>query len=479
MKVLMFGWEFPPHITGGLGTACFGLTKGLSKIDNLDITFVVPKAYGDEDMSVANILNASEVSVLQKKSYTEVKETEEIISSSKSIKQSVSKEKVIENNVFRSINYVEIASLLLPYVSIETYEKIINEKKIDKSLIKINEKGELTYIENGIEKNIKLDNIENIEFETKGKFNFSGKYGSNLIQEVNNYALVAAAIAQNQDFDIIHAHDWLTYYAGIAAKKVSGKPLVIHIHATEFDRSGENVNQLVYDIERAGLLYADKVIAVSNLTRNIVVNKYGINPDKVVTVHNAVEPTNTETLPVKRRKKEKIVTFLGRVTFQKGPEYFVEAAYKVLQKTDNVRFVMAGSGDLLRRMIRRVGKLKIADKFHFTDFLKQDDVNKLFNMSDVYVMPSVSEPFGISPLEAMRSNVPVIISKQSGVAEILHHAIKVDFWDIDAIADSIYGLVKYDGLSKMFSRFGKNEVDNLKWENAAILVKKVYDSAVY
>jgi len=296
------------------------------------------------------------------------------------------------------------------------------------------------------------------------------------MQEVSRYAMVAATLAASQQFDVIHAHDWLTYPAGTAAKKISGKPLVVHMHATEFDRSGENINPNVFDIEKKGMEAADKVITVSNLTRQIVIDRYGIEPNKVVTVYNAVEPIEYDDILKNEQKfvKEKIVTFLGRVTFQKGPDYFVEAAYKVLQKDSNVRFVMAGQGDMLYRMIKRVAQLKIATKFHFTGFLKGDDVDKMFAMSDVYVMPSVSEPFGISPLEAIRSNVPVIISKQSGVAEVLRHALKVDFWDIDAIADAIYGLLHYNALSRMFVRFGKEEVDNMKWENAAYKIKEVY-----
>jgi glycosyltransferase involved in cell wall biosynthesis len=247
------------------------------------------------------------------------------------------------------------------------------------------------------------------------------------------------------------------------------------MHATEFDRSGEHINQVVYDIERRGMEAADRVIAVSNLTRAIVIEKYGIDPNKVVTVHNAVEPNDKlKFYGLERGVKEKIVTFLGRITFQKGPEYFIEAAYKVLQRDDNVRFVMAGSGDMLQAMIKRVAELKIATKFHFTGFLKGEEVDQMFALSDVYVMPSVSEPFGISPLEAMRSNVPVVISKQSGVSEVLNHALKVDFWDIDALADSIYGLLHYDGISGMFKTLGKVEVDNLKWDNASANVKDVY-----
>jgi len=451
----MFGWEFPPHITGGLGTACFGLTKALSSFDNMDISFVVPKAYGDEDASVADILSAEQV---------EVDETL-ILEKEKKFKQSITSVSSDSYNklsgkedIFEKIKYIEISSAIKPQLT-------------------VTKEGKVVYYVNGQEIEVKLPS-DYLKKEQKTFFQFSGKYGQSLISEVANYAVVAAELAKNENFDLIHAHDWLTYPAGVAAKQVSGKKLVIHVHATEYDRSGENVNTVVFDIEKYGMEHADKIIAVSELTRQTIINRYGQAPEKVVVVHNAVVPKEEEDVAYKKNVKEKVVTFLGRVTYQKGPEYFIEAAHKVLQKTDNVRFVMAGSGDMLRRMIRRAAELRITDKFHFTDFLKGKDVDHMFGISDVYVMPSVSEPFGISPLEAMRSNVPVIISKQSGVAEILHHAIKVDFWDIDAIADSIYGLVKYDGLSKMFGKMGKAEVDALKWENAGVKVKNVYDEVL-
>lgn len=426
MKVLMFGWEFPPHITGGLGTACFGLTKGLLN-QGTEIIFVVPKAYGDEDKSRLDLVNASDITVDLKKQLVQ--------------------------EYLHQLSYLEVGAHILPYIDPEEYEK---EQTSSNLTSKITE--------------------ESI-YQTK--FAFSGKYGKNLLEEVAKYAVVAAEIGGQHDYDLIHAHDWLTYAAGIAAKKASGKPLVIHVHATEFDRSGEHVNQTVYDIERTGMEAADTIITVSNLTKNIVINRYGINPDKIVTVHNAVEPTNyKKDNSTEKKVKEKIVTFLGRVTFQKGPEYFVEVANKVLKKDPNVRFVMAGSGDMLNKIIRRVAQLGISNKFHFTGFLKGDDVDKMFSMSDVYVMPSVSEPFGISPLEAMRSNVPVVISKQSGVSEILQHALKVDFWDIDATADAIYGLLHYNALSKVFSKYGKDEVDNIKWDNSAQNVINVYKNTL-
>ncbi len=426
MKVLMFGWEFPPHISGGLGTASFGLTKALLKT-GIEIIFVVPKAYGDESPGAVRLLNASEVAVN------------------------------ITDELFKShwdqISFLEVNSTLLPYSTEEEYFNIL--ERVNKGT-----------------------SIEKVSIDSQ-KYTFSGGYGKNLMEEVRRYALVGAAIASEQEFDLIHAHDWLTYMAGAEAKRVSGKPLVVHMHATEFDRSGDHINQAVFDIERNGMQAADRVIAVSNMTRNIVINRHGIDASKVVTVHNGVEPPDASRfIDAEKHVKEKIVTFLGRITYQKGPEYFVEAAYKVLQRDSNVRFVMAGSGDLLTKMIKRVAELGISTKFHFTGFLEGDDVDKMFGMSDVYVMPSVSEPFGISPLEAMRSNVPVIISKQSGVAEVLKHAIKIDFWDIDAMADAIYGLINYPSLPQMFKHYGKDEVDNIKWDEAGVKVKEVYDQVL-
>ena len=427
MRVLMFGWEFPPHISGGLGTASFGLTKGMSKIPGLQIRFVVPKAHGDEDKSMMEIVGANDIEV--------------------------SRKLINYEGFLKEIEYVEINSSLIPYTDPEEYMNKVQEA---------HEEGK-TFIQTSF----------------RGKIKFTGKYGKDLYQEIANYAIVASNLGESGDFDVIHAHDWLTYPAGIAAKKVSGKPLVIHVHATDFDRSGGNVNPAVFEIEKNGMNVADKIIAVSNLTRNTIIEKYGIDPEKVVTVHNAVEPVNlTEDNIPKRSIEDKVVTFLGRVTLQKGPEYFVEAAYKVLQKMSNVRFVMAGSGELLNKMIARAASLGIADRFHFTGFLKGDDVYKMFSLSDVYVMPSVSEPFGISPLEAMQSNVPTIISYQSGVSEVLTHALKVDFWDIDALADSIYGLLNYSSLSEMFKVEGKEEVENMKWENSGIKVHEVYKSVI-
>ncbi len=425
MKVLMFGWEFPPHITGGLGTACFGLTRGLLE-QGLDIIFVVPKLHGDES-SGAKLVSASDIEIDLRNS--------------------------IYQKYWNHLTYMEVGSKLIPYVGTSEYYEL--ERKFREGRLDVSDDC------------------------SKRKFEFSGKYLSNLLDEVNHYAMVAATIATQHEFDLIHAHDWLAYDAGIAAKRASGKPLVIHVHATEYDRSGENVNTVVYEIEKRGMQAADRIITVSNLTRQIVIERYGIDASKVFTVYNAVEPISADKQKAEvacRNFDEKIVTFLGRITYQKGPDYFIEAANLVLKKDKNVRFVMAGSGDMMNRMVRRVAQLKIANRFHFTGFLKGKEVDRMFQMSDVYVMPSISEPFGISPLEAMRSNVPVVISKQSGVAEILNHALKVDFWDVDAMADAIHGLLHYNALSAMFQEHGAEEVENLKWENAALQTEKVYSS---
>lgn len=428
MRVLMFGWEFPPHIAGGLGTACYGIVKGLA-YNGVQTLFVMPSASGDEDQSAAKIINASDVPV-------------------ESFDSTV-------DEFLDKVKFVRIGSNMIPYVDPEEFHEMVESERRLQS--------------------------ENLTKCIGTKFRFSGRYGSNLMEEVAHYAMVGGTIAMEHkdEFDIIHAHDWLTYLAGIAAKELTGKPLVVHVHATSFDRGTEDqIDSRVYDIEKRGMMAADKVIAVSDLTRNIVINKYGIDPEKVVTVHNAVDFSGRENVKVERGVRDKVVTFLGRITFQKGPEYFIEAAAKVLKRTKGVRFVMAGSGDMMNRCIRHVAKLGISDRFHFTGFLRGAEVQKMFAMSDVYIMPSVSEPFGISPLEAMRSNVPAIISKQSGAAEVLKYAFKVDFWDVDAMADDIYALLKYPALADFAAREGYEEVNRLKWNIATAKLKNIYESVV-
>lgn len=419
MRALMFGWEFPPHILGGLGTASYGLTKGMAKCGDMDITFVIPKPWGDEDRSFANIIGANNTPV-----------------------------------VWKDVDWNTVALQIGKTCDPQTYYNLRDHIYAD----------------------FNYRHTNNL-----GCMEFSGRYPDNLLEEINNYSIVAGVIARTVPCDVIHSHDWLTYPAGIHTKSVTGKPLVIHVHATDFDRSRGNVNPDVYRIEKDGMDNADHIITVSNLTRNTVIEKYGINPDKVTTVHNAVEPMSQEIMSIdmQRNPKEKVVTFLGRITMQKGPEYFVEAAAQVLRKKNNVRFVMAGSGDMMNKMIRLVAERDIADHFQFTGFLKGLQVYEMLKSSDVYVMPSVSEPFGISPLEAMQVGVPSIISKQSGCAEILNNVVKVDYWDVDAMADAIYSIITYPGMYNQMKDEGKREVDEIKWEYAGRKVIDIYNRVMH
>ena len=416
MKALMFGWEFPPHILGGLGTASYGLTRGMAQQKDLEITFVIPKPYGDEDQSFLKIIGACNVPVVWKE------------------------------NSWDHVNN-RIGHIMHP----DEYFWYRDHIRYDFRRIGTNELGCIE---------------------------FSGRYPDNLIQEIGNYEAVAGVLAHSLTFDVIHSHDWLTYPAGIFAKQITGKPLVIHVHATDFDRSRGQVNPTVYAIEKRGMDIADHIICVSNLTRNTVIEKYHQDPRKVSTVHNAVDPIPNVEEFVKTPRKEKLVTFLGRITMQKGPEYFVETAARVLQRTKNVRFVMAGSGDMMNAMIDLAAARGITDRFHFPGFLKGKQVTQMLADSDVYMMPSVSEPFGISPLEAMQVGTPSIISKQSGCAEILEHAIKTDYWDIDAMADAIYSIVEYPAIYETLSREGRNEVNQITWDKAGLKVRDIYNAVV-
>ncbi len=417
MKALMFGWEFPPHILGGLGTASYGLTKGMWECGDMDITFVIPKPFGDEERHFANIIGASQTPIAWR---------------------DVSRE-YVENR---------IGKVMDP----DLYFRLRDHIYADFNYMRTNDLGCIE---------------------------FSGRYPDNLLEEINNYSIVAGVIARTIPCDVIHSHDWLTYPAGIHAKQVTGKPLVIHVHATDYDRSRGNVNPTVFAIERDGMNQADHIITVSNLTRQTVIEKYGIDPAKVTTVHNAVTPLSEEYLNVQVEKpKDKIVTFLGRITMQKGPEYFVETAAKVLKNNHNVRFVMAGSGDMMDKMINLAAERGIADRFHFPGFQKGKQVYEMLKASDVYVMPSVSEPFGISPLEAMQMGVPSIISKQSGCAEILNNVIKTDYWDVDAMADAIYSIVTYPAMHRQLSEDGLAEVNQITWDKAGRKVINIYNKVL-
>jgi glycogen synthase len=439
MRVLMLGWEFPPHISGGLGTACYGMTKGLDEI-GVQVCFVLPTAVPVAGPSHVQIRSRSDLP------------------------------RLVQNRVERVFQHVElhkVGAVLQPYGTQKTYQEamaVLHKQQLQEML---QDPGSpLGVLASGTTK------------ASSGAIAGTGaNYGGNLMDQVHQYARMAVEIARGEDFQVIHAHDWMTFPAGLAAAAVTGRPLIVHIHSTEFDRSGDNVNQQVYDIERTGMHGADRVICVSYFTRNIVIARYSVPPEKVDVVHNAVELPEEEEWEIKPiRREEKIVLFLGRVTMQKGPEYFLKAARKVVDVYPDVRFIMAGSGDMIAQCIRLAADLKLGRYVTFTGFLRGADVDKVFRMADLYVMPSVSEPFGIAPLEALSRNVPVIISKQSGVGEVLSHVLKVDFWDIAEMANKILAVLRHPPLQKTLRQHGQIELQKLSWRDSAAKIRDVYDT---
>jgi glycogen(starch) synthase len=423
IRVLMLGWEFPPFISGGLGTACYGLTKALDEL-GVRVTFVLPKTVDSEYAGHVKLLTPS----LPRCGAGGVASEAEL----------------------RNVKFRAILSPLQAYATPQTYDR-------------------------------KVEEILRMRQDLLGRLNGAGglrggaNYGGDLYREVHRYAGMALELSAAEEFDVIHAHDWMTYPAGAAIAVARGKPLIVHVHSTEFDRSGEHVNQMVYDIERMGMERANKVIAVSQYTRSIVISRYGIPGDKVEVVYNGVERSGVAaTADTTITRDEKIVLFLGRITMQKGPEYFLYAAQKVLEVMDNVKFVMAGAGDLMYRSVELAARLGIGHKVLFTGFLRGDDVRRIYQLADLYVMPSVSEPFGIAPLEALDNDVPVIISKQSGVSEVLRHALKVDFWDVNEMANKIVAVLRYAPLQMTLRNHGNFEVRRLRWRDAARGCRRVY-----
>ncbi len=415
IKTLMLGWEFPPFISGGLGTACYGLTKAMDHL-GMQVTFVLPRMKPVRFVGGAPTAGGG---------------------------SSAPREQEFPNVRFRAVS-----SSLTPYgrfgSSAPSAPRVIPAVATEPSE------------------------------EPSGN---PAPYGPNIGEEVQRYAMRTAKIAQSEEFDIIHAHDWMTFPAGIAVAACSRKPLVVQVHSTEFDRSGEHVNQCVYDIERQGMHAAAKVIAVSNYTRNIVVSRYAVPPEKVEVVYNGIDPPDAAqapTQPARPSQRDKVVLFLGRITMQKGPEYFLYAAKQVLEKEKNVKFIMAGDGDRLCGTIELAAWLGIGHRVFFTRFLRGAEVDKAYRMADLYVMPSVSEPFGLAPLEALRNNVPVLISKQSGIAETLQNALKVDFWDIQEMANKMVAVLRHPPLQETLRANGYKEVLKFRWEDSAARVNDIY-----
>jgi glycosyltransferase involved in cell wall biosynthesis len=446
MKILMLGWEFPPFISGGLGTACYGLTKAMSGL-GVEILFVLPKPVHNEYATHVKMVAPKPGSVY-----------------------AVSPD-IFQLKEFQHVRFKALPAALQPYQTQEEYLKSIKKTAI------IDKETQQQVIPGQTTVTTAPSSAPTESFVGPGQ-----DYAGDLYSEVHRYARLVTQLAHQEDFDVIHAHDWMTYPAGLAIAAITGKPLVVHVHSTEFDRSGEHVNQQIYDIERQGMHGASLVITVSYLTKKIVMSRYSVPQDKIRVVYNAVELDGEHHDMQKQHtqihKDEKIVLFLGRITMQKGPEYFLAAAKKVLEVMDNVRFVMAGSGDMIRKVIELSAEMGIGHKVLFTGFLRGSDVEKIYRMADLYVMPSVSEPFGIAPLEALSHDVPVIVSKQSGVSEILTHVLKVDFWDINEMANKIIAVLKHPPLSTTLKEHGSFEVRKLSWIDAAKSCVSVYNEVV-
>ncbi len=447
----MLGWEFPPFISGGLGTACYGLTKALSELGT-EVLFVLPRSVQSHFSTHVKLMAPTETSPLGSHAYR----LEEF-----------------EHVTFRTID-----TALQPYQGPAQYVKRrLEAQRRTESIIR-------KQAQQAVQPAPRDRPAPEAVAKTPPSFVGAPDrhhYTGDMFQEIERYARLAGQICQQADFDVVHAHDWMTYPAGLAVAGLTGKPLVVHVHSTEFDRSGEHVNQRIYDIERQGVHEADKVIAVSHLTKNILSSRYGLDEDRIDVVYNAID-TNGKRMADHRLpsigRDERIVLFLGRITMQKGPEYFLAAARRVLEVMENVRFIMAGSGDMIRRTIELAAEMGIGHKVLFTGFLRGDDVTKVFQMADVYVMPSVSEPFGIAPLEALSQDVPVIISRQSGVAEVLSHVLKVDFWDINEMANKIIAVLKHPPLQSTLREHGSFEVRKLSWTDAAQRCLEVYGHAL-
>jgi glycogen(starch) synthase len=418
-KVLMLGWEFPPIINGGLGVACHDLSGAMSEL--ADITMVVPKSSLDFKVKNVNLVG---------------------------------------------INNVDIGSLEFPsnyrYQSLP-FEMHTVPAELNPYYNEESEKTQHNFVSHQAGGKEKLE-----------AFKIDNLYGGDVISKVSQYADITASLASKLDFDVIHAHDWMTMLAGIKIKQQTKKPLVMHIHSLEVDRSGPASKGWVYDLERNGMNYADLLMPVSNFTANNIQEYYGISKNKMSVIHNG---SNIVTSFKSERKfKEKMVLFVGRLTRQKCPEKFLDIASKVLEKNPDVRFVMAGAGDYFRSMLEQSAYKHIGNRFHLTGFLNLEKLRYLFSISDVYCMPSISEPFGLTAVEAAQFNIPCVISKQSGVAEVLGGALKFDYWDVNKAANYIVHLLKDSTFSKKVVKDTSYNLGNISWDISAKKIMNAYSA---
>jgi len=489
MKVLMLGWEFPPHISGGLGTACEGLTLGLAK-HGVQVTFVVPKRWGDEDAGHMHLVGCEDVAIETPQTDGSEKGAATVSSAmSESVAGSVAEAEVeaaprlLTLAQESSVSVLWVDSALTPYTDEAAYERSFAADGGPGRLADGARAPHRAVAAAALQVAADFPSLPELREEALRRTHrftprFSGHYGPDLMSEVARYALAVGELARKLEIDVVHAHDWMTYPAGLLAARLLGKPLVTHMHATEFDRSGEHPNPRVAAIEREGMHAARLVVPVSHYTASVVRKRYGVDAGKIRVIHNAVtHREQARNWRVERGIPEPIVLFLGRVTFQKGPDYFLEAAARVVAVEKKVKFVVAGSGDMLPAMIERSAELGLARHMHFTGFLRGKQVERIFAHADLYVMPSVSEPFGITPLEAMALDTPAIVSRQSGVSEVLAHALKVDFWNVEELADKILAVLRLPALREALAENGKAEVRNLHWDKVGERMLSVYREA--
>jgi glycogen synthase len=414
MRILMFGWEYPPRFAGGLGVASQGLVRGLLA-QGAEILLVLPRHPGAAPEEGLTLLDANEV-----------------LAEWKPVRSS-------------RLEIFTIETPLEPYAGEEEYARASARIEREKEEIRV----------------VRQDRP------------LEGGYGRNLQEEVRRYAQAAQAIAAREKFDVIHAHDWMTYVAGLEAQAVSGRPLVVHVHATEFDRTGGSGSPLISAIERKGMTGADRVICVSRYTAGVVRARYGVPESRIRIVYNAIDG-QAGAPALSFEPGEPVVLFAGRLTFQKGPEYFIEAARLVLGERSDVKFVLAGAGDMLPVLLTRVADLGLGHRILFTGFLESRQLDLLYRRADVYVMPSVSEPFGLTVLEALRHGVPVIVSRHAGVAEVVRHALKVDFWDVPELASKILSVLNFAPLRRELRRRGRAEIRRLSWSDSALRCLAIY-----
>ncbi len=488
----MLGWEFPPYMSGGLGTACYGITRALAEKE-VEVIFVLPRMGEKQSESTHHKVTLKEASGTKihwnasydmHSSYKQLFEQRYEYLTEQYEECHVPDSKVVKEVWEKYLRVHPVKSMLHAYATTQSYNQVqesygkasyMYDPGADPMAFMQYMKGmvsEQTHTE--IEQIIHKTSTHSHEGDTT--LTLHGGYGKGLMDEVFRYSQSMLAF-QSEEFDVIHAHEWMTCPAAIVLKHLTKKPLVLHIHALESDRSGSNLNPEVTTIERAGVEAADIIVAVSHYTKARIVELYGVNADKIRVVHNAVTQEESRAnlnIPT-HDENTKYVLFMGRITFQKGPEYFVEAAKLVLSRMPNVRFIMAGSGDMLSRMIHMVAQMRMGNRFHFTGFLRGEDVDRMYAMSDLYVMPSVSEPFGIAPLEAMSYDTPVLISRQSGVAEVVQNALKVDFWDVRDMANKICAVLTYPKLANEMITQCREELQHIRWENAAGKLINVYE----